>query len=267
MKPLYQLLTELSSRKSISKLTGKLAKSKLSRGFIPHFAKTYKINVSEAEKDIQEYPTLNAFFTRRLKAGLRPIDERPEIVVSPVDAMVTGIGEITEGTILDVKGQQYTIDEMLEDTEQAVLYKNGHYVVLYLSPTDYHRIHTPISGQIVKHVHKLGKVYPVNDFGLKHAKRVLSRNERLITYIKNEVTEVAVVKVGALNVASIKLSDQLTSKDVEKGEELAYFEFGSTVVLLLKEATFQFRSGVKEGDCLQLGEAIGVMVHQPTAEK
>lgn len=266
MKAFYQLLTELSSQKSISKITGKLAKSKLSKGLIPHFAKTYKINLSEVEKELQEYPSLNAFFTRRLKEGLRPIDERAEMVISPVDAMITGIGEILEGTILDVKGQQYTIDEMLEDAEQAASYRNGHYVVLYLSPTDYHRIHTPISGQIVKHEHKLGKVYPVNDFGLKHAKRVLSRNERLITYIKNEFTEVAVVKVGALNVASVQLSDRLTSTTVKKGDELAYFEFGSTVVLLLKEGTFQFQSGLKEGDRVQLGEPIGVMVHKNSAK-
>lgn len=266
MKPVYRLLTELSSRKSVSMLTGKLAKSKLSKGFISNFAKTYKINLSEAEKELQEYPTLNAFFTRRLKEGLRPIDAKVDTVVSPVDALITGIGEITEGTILNVKGQQYTVEEMLEDKEQEALYRNGHYVVLYLSPTDYHRIHTPISGEIVKHVHKIGKVYPVNDFGLKHAKRVLSRNERLITYIKNKDTEVAVVKVGALNVASIQLSDRLQSKNIKKGEELAFFEFGSTVVLLLKEGTFQFLSGLKEGDHVKLGEPIGVIIHQMDAD-
>jgi phosphatidylserine decarboxylase len=266
MKPIYRLLTELSSRKSVSMLTGKLAKSKLSKGFISHFAKTYNINLSEAEKELREYPTLNAFFTRRLKEGLRPIDAKVDTVVSPVDALITGIGEIKEGTILNVKGQTYTVDEMLEDTEHAASYRNGHYVVLYLSPTDYHRIHTPISGEIVKHVHKLGKVYPVNDFGLKHARRVLSRNERLITYIKNKGTEVAVVKVGALNVASIQISDRLKTADVKKGDELAYFEFGSTVVLLFKEGTFQFLSGLKEGDRVKLGESIGVLVHRIDAE-
>jgi phosphatidylserine decarboxylase len=259
MKPVYKLLTQLSSRKTISRLTGRFAKSKFSRRMIPHFAKTYQINLGEAEKEIHHYPTLNTFFTRRLKGGVRPIDPRPDTVISPVDALITGMGEIKEGTIFNVKGQTYTIREMLEDPKRESVYHQGHYIVLYLSPTDYHRIHTPISGEIMKHVHKIGKVYPVNEFGLRHMKRVLSRNERLITYLKNSYTEMAVVKVGALNVASIQLNERLTTKEVQKGDELAYFEFGSTVVLLIKDNTFQFLSTLREGDRVRLGEPIGTM--------
>lgn len=265
MKPMYKLLTQLSSRRTISKITGQVAKSKLSKGLIPHFAKTYKINIQEAEKRLEDYPTLNAFFTRRLKEGIRHIDTDPRKMVSPVDALITGVGEMKGGSILNVKGQTYTIHEMLDEPEKEQLFQNGHYIVLYLSPTDYHRIHTPISGEIIKHVHKRGKVYPVNQFGLEHMKRVLSRNERLITYIKNEYTEVAVVKVGALNVASIQLSDRLTSKEVQKGDELAYFEFGSTVVLLIKGKTFHFDEKIREGERVQMGETLGKMqplIHQ-----
>lgn len=260
MKPVYRLLTELSSRKSISRLTGKLAKSRLSKPLIPHFAKVYKINLEEAEKELHEYPTLNAFFTRRLKEGIRLIDHDPRSVVSPVDARVTGVGQIQEGTLFDVKGQTYTLEEMLGDNQEEQKYINGVYIVLYLSPTDYHRIHAPISGEIIKHIHKQGKVYPVNEFGLTQMKRVLSRNERLITYIRGESTEVALVKVGALNVASIQLSDQLTSSKVKKGDELAYFEFGSTVVLLIKEDTFQLNQHIVEGVRVRMGESLGQLL-------
>jgi len=258
MKPVYKLLTQLSSRKTISKLTGRLAKSGISKIMIPHFAKTYNIRVEEAEKELHQYPTLNHFFTRKLKAGARVIDQNSDSLISPVDALITGMGEIKEGTILNVKGQTYTISEMLDEPEREKVYQNGHYIVLYLSPTDYHRIHIPISGEIIKHVHKEGKYYPVNDFGLKHMKRVLSRNERLITYIQNDQTEVAVVKVGALNVASIQLSPDVKNiKHVKKGDELAYFEFGSTVVLLIKEGTFMFEKGLTEGDRVKMGERLG----------
>lgn len=260
MKPIYKLLTQLSSRKSISKITGKMAKSRASKAFIPHFAKTYQINVEEAEKQLHEYPTLNHFFTRRLKAGARVIDSSADSLVSPVDALITGMGEIKDGTILNVKGQTYTISEMLGDSTEESYYRNGQFIVLYLSPTDYHRIHSPISGQILKHVHKQGKYYPVNDFGLKHMTRVLSRNERLITYLSNSVTRVAVVKVGALNVASIQLNPDLKAEHVEKGEELAYFEFGSTVVLLIKEGTFQFEPTLSEGKRVRMGEKIGSLL-------
>ncbi|MDQ0338068.1 phosphatidylserine decarboxylase [Caldalkalibacillus uzonensis] len=260
MKTIFRLLTQLSSRRSISYLAGRLAKSKWSKRWIPHFIKVYRINVEEAEKRPEEYPHLNAFFTRRLKEGVRPIHPEPDTVVSPVDAIVTGIGEIREGTILNVKGQRYTLAEMLQDTEREKKYRNGYYLVLYLSPTDYHRIHAPISGEIIHTRSIKGKVYPVNRFGMQHMKRVLSRNRRLITYLQNEYTEVAIVKVGAMNVASIQWSERLQSKRVEKGDELAYFEFGSTVVLLIREESFQFIHGLTEGDRVKMGEPVGRMV-------
>lgn len=262
MKPLYKLMTQLSSNKLISTTTGKVAKHRFSRLLIPRFAKTYKIRVEEAEKSPTEYTSLNEFFTRRLKLGARTIHAHADSVVSPVDALITGLGEIKNGTIVNVKGQAYTISEMLGDEQQAKVYDNGTYIVLYLSPTDYHRIHAPISGTILKHVHVPGKVYPVNDFGLRYMKRVLSRNERLITYIQNEDTELAVVKVGALNVASIQLSDQLTSTEIHKGDELAYFEFGSTVVLLLREKSIELRPDLQEGTRVQMGEKIGRMARK-----
>ncbi|WP_202081367.1 archaetidylserine decarboxylase [Caldalkalibacillus salinus] len=257
MKPVYKLLTELSSKKLISSITGKFAKSKLSRSFIQSFAQTYQINIDEAEKRLEEYPTLNAFFTRRLKEGARAIDERENTLVSPVDARITGVGQVQKGTILDIKGQSYTIAEMLQDDVEAAKYQQGTYIVLYLSPTDYHRIHAPLDGAVMRHVHLKGKVYPVNDFGLTHMPRVLSRNERLITYMKRDQLELAVVKVGAMNVSSIQLSDQLQTTTVKKGDELAYFEFGSTVVLLIQEGAFVMNKGLEEGNKVHMGEAIG----------
>src|SRR5690606_18809828 len=107
--------------------------------------------------------------------------------------------------------------------------RQGFYIVLYLSPTDYHRIHCPVSGKLLEREHVPGKVYPVNEFGMRHMKGTLSRNERLITYIRHGGGEAAVVKVGAMNVSSIQYVEPL-GNTVERGQELAYFEFGSTVV-------------------------------------
>lgn len=255
-KPFFRLLTELSSRKWVSQATGAFAKSKMSRRLIPRFAKTYGIHIEDAEKHMREYASLNDFFTRRLKPGLRPIDEDLSRVVSPVDAMITGLGDIKDGLILDVKGQDYTIEELLNRSPRTVNYKNGFYFVLYLSPTDYHRIHSPISGEIIEKEHIAGKVYPVNDFGLRYMKRVLSRNERLITFIQHEAGEVAVVKVGALNVSSIQYVTPLPNH-LERGQELAYFEFGSTVVLLFEDGMFESRSDLRLGSKVKMGEALG----------
>ncbi|GGD49607.1 archaetidylserine decarboxylase [Paenibacillus nasutitermitis] len=258
-KWLLRSMTELSSRKWISRLTGRFAQSGASRRLIPRFSRIYGIRVEEAEKRLEEYSTLNEFFTRRLKPGLRNVDTDPDAVVSPVDALITGCGPIEAGTILNVKGQDYTVEELLNRSPRTDNYKNGYYIVLYLSPTDYHRIHTPVEGTIVEREHVPGKVYPVNEFGLRHMRRVLSRNERLITYIRHAHAESAVVKVGAMNVSSIKYVEPLHNK-VEKGEELAYFEFGSTVVLLLEENTFTPRPDLTTGLKVSVGERLGAML-------
>jgi phosphatidylserine decarboxylase len=255
-KTFFRLLTELSSRKWVSRMAGNFAKSRMSRRFIPKFAKTYGIRVEDAEKPVTEYETLNEFFTRRLKPGLRPVDRSPSLVVSPVDARITGIGLAESGRILNVKGQDYTIEELLNRSPRTINYTNGFYFVLYLSPTDYHRIHAPVSGKIIEKEHVPGKVYPVNDFGLTHMRRVLSRNERLITYMQHEYGEIAVVKVGALNVSSIQYVIPLPG-ELERGADLAYFEFGSTVVLLMENGTFECRPDLQIGSRVRMGEALG----------
>lgn len=255
-KPFFRLLTELSSRKSISRITGTFAKSALSRRLIPWFAKTYGIRLEDAEKHWQDYRSLNDFFTRRLRTGLRPIDSGIQSVASPVDASITGMGPIEAGQLLNIKGQNYTIAQLLNQSPRMINYTDGFYFVLYLSPTDYHRIHTPVSGRIIEKEHILGKVYPVNEFGLRHMRTVLSRNERLVTYVQHEFGELAVVKVGAMNVSSIQyvnpLPDTLTA-----GDELAYFEFGSTVVLLMENNIFDCRPDLMVGSKVKMGEALG----------
>jgi phosphatidylserine decarboxylase len=257
-RPFFRLLTELSSRKWISSITGAFAQSSASRVFIPRFAKLYGIRTEDAEKAVHEYRSLNEFFTRKLKPGLRPIHEHPDSLVSPVDALITGMGRIDSGQLLNVKGQDYTIDELLNRSPRQVNYKNGYYFVLYLSPTDYHRIHSPAAGVIVEKEHVPGKVYPVNDFGLTQMKRVLSRNERLITYIEHEYGELAVVKVGAMNVSSIRYTEDLTDQ-LERGGDLAYFEFGSTVVLLTESGIMTPRQDLQVGSKVSMGEELGTL--------
>lgn len=255
-KPLFRLMTELSSRKWVSRMTGSLAKSKMSRRFIPRFAKTYGIRVEDAEKPIHEYGSLNDFFTRRLKPGIRPIDSGEDTLVSPVDALITGMCPVHEGAILNVKGQDYTLEELLNRSPRVVNYKEGFCFVLYLSPNEYHRIHAPATGEVLETVHVPGKAYPVNEFGLTQMRRVLSRNERLITFLREEAGEIAVVKVGALNVSSIRYIEPLP-QCVERGGELAYFEFGSTVVLLTENGIFGPRADLQVGSKVKMGEALG----------
>ncbi|MFC7678284.1 archaetidylserine decarboxylase [Paenibacillus sp. GCM10028914] len=257
-KQLLRLMTELSSRKWISHIMGRFSHSRLSRYLIPTFTRIYQIPVHEAEKEINEYRSLNEFFSRRLKMGMRPIDETASAMTSPVDGVITGMGPIHAGTILNVKNQDYTIADLLANSPRMQNYIHGYVFVLYLSPTDYHRIHSPVTGKKAESEHLRGKVYPVNDFAMTHIRSVLSRNERLITYITHEHGEVAVVKVGAMNVSSIKYVDE-TVTEWRNGDDLAYFEFGSTVVLLTENGTFTPRGDLKIGDKVKMGELLGLL--------
>jgi phosphatidylserine decarboxylase len=255
-KAFFRLLTELSSRKSLSRLVGAFAESRASRKLIPRFARSYGIPLSDAEKEWTDYATLNEFFTRRLKPDLRPIATAPAALVSPVDARITGMGPIADGQLLQIKGQDYPLDELLNHSPRMVNYRHGYFLVLYLSPTDYHRIHSPANGRILEKEHIPGRVYPVNEFGLRYMKRVLSRNERLVTYLHTAYGEVAVVKVGALNVSSIVYANPLPEQ-LRAGDELAYFKFGSTVVLLLENGIFEPRPDLMTGSTVKMGELLG----------
>ena len=259
---LLRAMTELTSRKWLSRITGAFAKSSFSRRLIRRFARAYRISIDEAEKTIGEYKSLNEFFTRRLKPGSRPVDESTDALISPVDARIASCGTIRDGTLLQVKGQNYTLTELLDNSPRIPQYQNGYYWVLYLSPTDYHRIHSPCTGTVVETDHIPGRVYPVNEFGLTFMRKVLSRNERLITYIRHEHGELAVVKVGALNVSSIRYAEQNPPASLARGAELAYFEFGSTVVLLTEDGTIKPRSDLKEGAAVKMGERLGTLIER-----
>lgn len=258
---LFRLLTQLSSRRTLSYLAGCLAKSRLSKGLIPLFIKVYGIDVSEAEQPPDCYPHLNAFFTRRLKEGARPIDPHPSSVISPVDGKITALGAISADARLAVKGEIYTVNDLLNDRSLSRKYDGGHFIVIYLSPKDYHRIHAPASGQVVKSVRVKGKTYPVHPRSLAAIRGILAKNERLISYLETGKGEIALIKIGAMNVASIRWSDRLTSHRVTKGDELAYFEFGSTVVMLFERDTFRFVPGLQAGDGIKMGQPVGYQLH------
>lgn len=256
MNSLFRLMTELSSRKWLSHLVGTFAKSRFSRILIPRFARMYQIPVEHAEKPLHQYSSLNDFFTRKLKEGCRPVDDSPKGVVSPVDAVITDLGTVQSGQILNIKGQDYTIQELLNGSPRTINYIMGFYFILYLSPTDYHRIHSPIDGVVIERDEILGRAYPVNAFGLRHMRKVLSRNGRKISYMRHNFGELAVVKVGAMNVSSIRLADG-TRDELHRGDEMAHFEFGSTVILLLEQDTFECSGKLHPGSQVRMGEYLG----------
>lgn len=254
---LYRLLIELTNGRWSSFLLRHFARSKASRMIVPSFAKIYRLNQGEMEKDLSEYPTLHDLFVRTLKVGAREIEKTPDSVVSPVDAVIEDVGTIKENSEIEVKGKIYSIQEMLGDTEVLAKYLNGKFMVLYLSPTHYHRIHSPVNGTITKQWTLGRKSYPVNKMGLKYGVRTLAKNYRVISEIQTEFGHVAVVKVGAMFVNSIETTHK--GERLEKGGEMAYFSFGSTVVLLFEKEIFEINPEIRTPYDIKVGEKIGVL--------
>lgn len=252
----YRLLIELTNGKWTSSVLKRFALSKSSRFFIPSFARLYQINENEMEKSLKEYSTLHDFFTRKLKMGARMPDQNPQAVSSPVDAVIEDIGIIEPSHIITVKGKDYSIKEMLGDNEKIEKYSGGHYMIFYLSPSHYHRIHSPVSGKVIDQWTLGGKSYPVNKYGLKYGKDSLSKNYRKITEVKLDSGGfISIVKVGAMFVNSIEVIHE--GDKLVKGNEMAYFSFGSTVVLLFEKNSFQPLSSIKVPFDVKVGECVG----------
>lgn len=266
LKDFYLLMLSIVPKNLLSLLFGLLASSRLPRfiliPILKAFARAYKINLDEAELEIQEYNSLNAFFTRALKAEARIIDSADNEMVSPVDAKITGYGDINQRIIIQAKGVDYNLKELLGGGASKYLddFSNGKYITFYLSPQDYHRIHSPAYGRILGYYYEPGKLFPVNELAVFGIRGLFPKNERLITYLQTEYGKVAVIKVGASNVGRIRVTYDnkivtntlirsartVEYKDVsiliDKGSELGRFEMGSTVILLMEKDTFQFDS-------------------------
>lgn len=255
-KKLYQYTIELTNGPLTSNLLQRFARSAGSRALIPNYVRTYKITLDDIEGDIESFPTLHDFFIRKLRPGSRP--QAGAELISPVDGKVEIAGKIHADSRFIVKGQEYSLAELLGSEELAERYANGDYAVLYLSPANYHRIHSPVDGSVRRQFELGKKSYPVNQSGLLYGKSPISGNYRLITELETTAGNVLMVKVGAMFVNSIELTN--TSDSWKKGGEVGYFSFGSTVVLFFEPDCFRFTDNIMAGEPIKVGEALANML-------
>ena len=258
----------------LSRTVGRLVHARLpkplARKLVHWFARTYQIDIDAAGKPLHEYPSIGHFFIRELREGLRPIESD---FVSPVDGTLRNFGVVENGRLHQVKDKSYTLARFLGD-ENAARYENGAYFNLYLSPQDYHHIHSPVGGQIVRSVHIPGKLWPVNDWSLANVHELFSINERVVTYIDCDLGRVAVVMIGATNVGKISVVydsfisnagnvNRTVSRDydpgipIETGARLGTFHMGSSVVVLLEPGRVDLdRVRLTPGKKVQYGAAV-----------
>jgi phosphatidylserine decarboxylase len=255
---IYQSLIELSNGKISSKILQFTSQSTFSKKFIRSYSNIYGINLKEVSKSPEQFSSLHEFFVRQLKEEVRPIDYRKNVFASPVDAKIEAFGQIVDNMTFFVKQKPYSIQDLLGSTTQAKRYENGYYIVFYLSPADYHRIHSPIDGVVTRQYVLGQKSYPVNQWGLQLGKKPISHNYRMISEIDYEDKQTAFIKVGATFVNSIKLTNQ--SPNWYKGQEIGYFSFGSTVVMLFEKDAIKFHDNVQYGAMIKMGEGFATML-------
>lgn len=254
-----RVLFRLASIPTLSRVVGWVAARRVSRVANGWFTRHFQVRLDEADRPLSEYTSLQDLFTRRLRPGVRPVDPGPEAVVSPVDARVNAFGAIEGGCEFQVKGARYTVGALLDDEPGGARYAGGRFVVLYLAPPDYHRIHAPLDGEVVGDRHIPGGTFPVNDAGHRYFPPVLARNERRITTLRHGGGEVAVVKVAATNVADIRLVERANPSRLEKGEEFALFALGSTVVLLFTPGCVELDPTMTLEQRYRVGERIATL--------
>ncbi|MCA0969066.1 phosphatidylserine decarboxylase [Halobacillus litoralis] len=256
MKRVYRMIIERLNSPYLSKLLLQFMKSKKSKRILPLYQKWFNIDERDWKQPLTSYQNMQEFFTRELKPGARPVNNSPSTITSPVDSVVEQFGD-TSGHHFQVKGVRYSITTLLQNNELIERYRDGRFLVLYLSPGDYHRIHAPVSAS-VKRCYPLGDTsYPVNKTGLKYGKDPITSNYRVVTELSGQDGfQLAFVKVGAMWVNTIELTYE--GEFVEKGSEYGYFSFGSTVVLLFEAGTIEFEKGIKKGNRVNMGEPIAV---------
>ncbi len=242
---------------------------------IGQFIKLFKVNMSEAQQsDYTQFEDFNHFFTRQLKAGVRPDQTADDELCCPVDGAVSELGDIENDQLIQAKGHYFSLNELLGgDQALTETFHNGKFVTIYLSPRDYHRIHMPLDGTLQQMIHVPGQLFGVNRASVKTIPRLFSRNERVISIFDTPAGTMALIQVGAIFVSSIETVwqgvvtpprrkqiqrwDYPQGEKLNKTEEMGRFNMGSTVVLLFTRDSINWNPQLKPELPVQLGQPLG----------
>jgi phosphatidylserine decarboxylase len=227
------------------------------------------LNLEESKK--RDFRSLHECFIRELQPGARSIDMRKEVVVSPCDAIICARGDIDGTTVFQAKGFPYDLEDLIPAQEIRERYRNGKYITLRLKSSMYHRFHAPLDCEIHEVTYISGDTWNVNEIALQRVEKLYCKNERAIIELDTgrEESRICLVPVAAILVASIRLNwldDLLSLKysgpnriacdaKFDKGEELGYFQHGSTIILFATP-DFSFCHGTQTGERVQMGQAL-----------
>lgn len=253
-KRLFDMVMPLLPKGGLSRGVGHLVHMKIpgpiGRKSVEWFAKYYNIDLSEAEFPIDRYGSIGELFTRRLKPGARPIEAG---AVHPADSVISEAGVIQGKSLMQAKGRMYSLAELLHSEKWAGVFEGGTFFTYYLCPTDYHRVHAPVGGNVVWSCHIPGEFWPVNAWSVNAVDRLFAVNERVAAVFETPQGRVAVVMVAATNVGDIGVAfdEEIATnsplafearervydppKAMAKGDEFGVFRMGSTVIVLYEK--------------------------------
>jgi len=272
MSRTFAALQRLVPQHAVSRAAGMLARTEarwLKNAFIGAFTRLYDVDLTEAKRSTPgDYDCFNDFFTRALRPGARPLPDDPLAIVSPADGTVSQAGAITDGgKLLQAKGHTYSLEALIG--EPAGRFEGGTFATVYLAPADYHRVHAPVAGTLVRTRAIAGALYSVNAATEATIPGLFARNERLVCTFDTDHGQVLVVLVGAMIVASIETvwpgptspyrGEILTAYDtgVARGAEIGRFLVGSTVIVCLEPGRARLDASLTPGRRVRMGEAIG----------
>ena len=269
------LLMAVLPKHGMSRTAGFLANRTIPRPLRPlayrAYSRIFGAKPEEAELPLAEYPSVNAFFTRKLKPGLRPI--AANAIVSPADATVGAYGPVTHDTLVQAKGRDYSLAALLGDKAMADRMEGGTYTTLYLAPRDYHRLHVPVDGVVTAATYIPGELWPVNVHAVAHVADLFAVNERIVVMVEPAGGGImAVVLVGATMVGMTRLVfDDLHTNarrrevqqraydppiPVTAGGPLGHFEFGSTIIIVCSKDAGMIEPLAIE-QMVRMGERVG----------
>ena len=271
---LFTTIQQFVPQQKLSRAAGRLAASRhpvVKRAFIRSFAKAYHVTLDEYERDnFNAYESFNDFFTRELKDDVRPIDSTVDGITSPADGVISQIGQIQDHKVLQAKGRDYDIGQLLANSADGDYFADGSFATVYLAPSNYHRVHMPFDVTLTTTRYVPGTLFSVNNSTAANIPDLFARNERLVCLFDTEYGKAAVVLVGAMIVAgieSVATGKIVRSEDIQetthnialnKGDELGRFYLGSTAIVVLpKAAQADWQANMKANIAVQMGQLLG----------
>jgi phosphatidylserine decarboxylase len=271
----------LLPQKALCRLVYRLSRSRcrwLKNLLIRGFTRLYAIDLDAAESsDRDHYPSFNAFFTRALAPGARPLAADEGAILSPADGRVTEFGRLDRERALQAKGISYSLADLLDEAPTLLEpFHDGRFLTIYLAPHDYHRVHMPLAGLVDRSRYIPGKRFSVNAATAASIDGLFCRNERVALWVSTPQGYAVIVMVGALNVSSLTTAltgeiasgaGQLLSPETPlalgRGAELGRFNLGSTVVIILSRGMAEWHERLQPGQTIRMGEVLGSIVAGP----